>query len=102
MGEYVENWNDLKAGETYVIISKNDGLVYKRVGNPFKENKTLKLISDNPVYEPYTIPTEDVLEVWKAKAYISTEFPQPSPEPSLESLTHMMAQMQKSISTLKN
>jgi hypothetical protein len=72
------------------------------VGNPFKENKTLKLISDNPVYEPYTIPTEDVVEVWKANAYISTEFPQPSPEPSLESLTHMMAQMQKSISTLKN
>jgi transcriptional regulator with XRE-family HTH domain len=102
VGEYLENWNDLKAGETYVIISKNDGLVYKRVGNPFKENKTLKLISDNPVYEPYTIPTEDVVEVWKAKAYISTEFPQLSPEPSLESLTHMMAQMQKSISTLKN
>jgi transcriptional regulator with XRE-family HTH domain len=102
VGEYLENWNDLKAGETYVIISKNDGLVYKRVGNPFIENKTLKLISDNPVYEAYTIPTEDVVEVWKAKAYISTEFPQPSPEPSLESLTHMMAQMQKSISTLKN
>jgi transcriptional regulator with XRE-family HTH domain len=102
VGEYVENWNDLKAGETYVIISKNDGVVYKRVGNPFKENKTLKLISDNPVYEPYSISTEDVVEVWKAKAYISTEFPQPSPEPSLESLTHMMAQMQRSISTLKN
>jgi hypothetical protein len=62
----------LKAGETYVVISKNDGVVYKRIGNKFKDNKKLKLVSDNPVYEPYEINGEDVLEIWKAKAYIST------------------------------
>jgi len=33
IGEYVENWNDVKAGETYVFISMNDGVVYKRDGN---------------------------------------------------------------------
>ena len=100
VGEYLENWNDLKPGETYVIISKNDGVVYKRAGNKFKENKTLKLISDNSVYEPYTIPGEEVLEIWKAKAYISTAFPEPAPEPTLETLTSMMSQMQKSITGL--
>jgi hypothetical protein len=102
IGEYVENWNDVKAGETYVFISMNDGVVYKRAGNKLKDNKSIKLISDNPVYEPYTIEVQDILEIWKAKAFISSEFPQPSPEPTLESLTQMMAQMQKSISNLKN
>jgi len=100
IGEYLENWADVKAAETYVIISKNDGVVYKRMGSKFKENKKLKLISDNPVYEPYEINGEDVLEIWKAKAYISTHLPMPSPEPTMESLTTMMAQMQRSIANL--
>lgn len=100
VGEYLENWTDLKLGETYVIISKSDGVVYKRAGNKFKENRLLKLVSDNPVYEPYNIPAEEVLEIWKAKAYISTAFPEPTPEPTLETLTNMMSQMQKSISGL--
>lgn len=100
VGEYLENWNELKPNDTYVIISKGDGLVYKRVGNKFKENKSLKLISDNPVYEPYNIAGEDVLEIWKAKAYISTSFPEPAPEPTLETITSMMSQMQKSLKNL--
>ncbi|MDB4904602.1 MAG: DNA-binding transcriptional regulator, XRE-family domain [Mucilaginibacter sp.] len=102
IGEYVENWADVKTAETYVIISKNDGVVYKRIGNKFKENKKLKLVSDNPVYEPYEIDGEDVLEIWKAKAYISTHLPSPPPEPTLESLTTMMTQMQRSIANLQN
>lgn len=101
IGEYVENWGDVKGGETYVIISKSDGVVYKRVGGKFRENKKLKLISDNPVYEPYEINAEDVLEIWKAKGYISTQLPLPTPEPTMESLTTMMAQMQRSISNLQ-
>ena len=100
VGEYLENWNELKPNDTYVIISKGDGLVYKRVGNKYKENKSLKLISDNPVYEPYNIAGEDVLEIWKAKAYISTSFPEPAPEPTLETITSMMSQMQKSLKNL--
>jgi len=102
IGEYLENWNDLKAGETYVFITKDDGVVYKRAGNKFKENKPIKLISDNPVFDPYTVPSEDILEIWKSKAYISTVFPEPAPEPTMESITSMMAQMQKSIAQLKS
>ncbi|RYZ97308.1 MAG: S24 family peptidase, partial [Sphingobacteriaceae bacterium] len=102
IGEYVENWGDVKQGETYVVISKSDGVVYKRIGNKFKDNKKLKLVSDNPVYEPYEISGEDVLEIWKAKGYISTQLPVPAPEPTMESLTSMMAQMQRSISKLQS
>jgi len=101
VGEYLENFNDVKQGETYVFITKNDGVVYKRAGNKYKENKPMKLISDNTVYEPYTVEPQDILEVWKAKAYISTVFPEPIAEPTMESLTSMMAQMQKSIAQLK-
>lgn len=100
IGEYLDNWNEVKTGETYIIISKNEGIVYKRAGNRFKESKELKLISDNKVYDPYSIPADDILEIWKAKAYISTSLPEPTPEPTMETLTNMMSQMQKTISQL--
>jgi hypothetical protein len=51
LGEYMDNWNEVKVGETYIVVSKNEGVVYKRAGNRFKENKELKLISDNKVYD---------------------------------------------------
>lgn len=98
--EYVENWNDIKSGQTYVVISLNEGVVYKRVGQKFKEEKGLKLISDNREYDPYWVPAEEILEVWKAKAFLSTELPEPNPEPSLEALSSMMAQMQKTINSV--
>lgn len=100
IGEYIENWTDVKVGDTYVFITKSDGIVYKRAGNRYRENKSIKLISDNSVYDPYQVQAEDILEIWKAKAYISTSFPDPAPEPTMESLTSMMAQMQKSIAQI--
>ena len=101
IGEYVQNWADVKTAETYVVVSKSEGVVYKRIGNKFRDNKKLKLVSDNPVYEPYDVSGEDILELWKAKAYISTHLPLPAPEPTMESLTNMMTQMQRSISNLQ-
>jgi transcriptional regulator with XRE-family HTH domain len=100
IGEYMDNWNEVKTGETYIIISKNEGVVYKRAGNRFKENKELKLVSDNKVYDAYMVPADDILEIWKAKAYISSTLPDPAPEPTMETLTNMMSQMQKSLSQM--
>jgi len=100
VGEYLDNWNDVKTGETYVVVSKNEGVVYKRAGNRFKENKEIKLISDNRIYDPYHIAAEDILEIWKAKAYFSSSLPDPTPDPTIETLTNMMSQMQKSLSQL--
>lgn len=100
IAEYVENWNEIKSGQTYVVISRDEGVVYKRIAFKYKEDKGLKLVSDNKSYEPYWVAADDILEVWKAKAYISTQLPEPSPEPTMETLTAMMAQMQKTISTV--
>lgn len=100
IAEYVENWHDIKSGETYIIVSQSEGIVYKRIGQRFKEDRGLKLVSDNKTYEPYWVDAADIIEVWKAKAFISTELPEPSQEPTLEGLSAMMAQMQKTINTV--
>lgn len=100
IGEYVDDWNDVKAGDTYVFITRSEGVVYKRAGNRVK-NKGQRVISDNSNYEPYYIELEDIMEIWRSKAFISTSFPEPLPENTMESLSAMVNQMQKSLSQLQ-
>jgi transcriptional regulator with XRE-family HTH domain len=100
VGEYVDDWKSLKSNETYVVVSKNDGIVYKRVINKLKDQKSLVLKSDNKSYEPYPISSEDVMEIWKAKAYISMSFPEPEQEMSISQLTSIMMEMQKKINSI--
>lgn len=70
VSRYVEKLSEIRSGSTYVILSKDDGIVYKRV---FKKKKDLfELRSDNPVYQPYDIHAKDILEVWEHAASIST------------------------------
>ena len=48
-----------------MIVTKDDGIVFKRAYNRIKQNGTLLLVSLNPLYQPYEIQIKDVLEVWK-------------------------------------
>lgn len=75
IGEYVENWNDIKDGSGYVILTQEDGIVFKLVYNQIKKNRTLLLKSLNPEYDPYEIPVNEVREVWKFCNYLSSEMP---------------------------
>jgi transcriptional regulator with XRE-family HTH domain len=100
VGEYVDDWKSLKNNESYVIISKNDGIVYKRVMVKSKDFKSLLLKSDNKAYEPYNMDLEEVLEIWKAKAYISTQLPEPEQEMSMTQLSNLMLEMQKKLDKL--
>lgn len=100
IGEYLDDWKQIKTNETYVLISKNDGIVYKRIITKSKESKSYILKSDNKAYEPYNIDLDEILEIWKAKAYISTVFPEPEQEMSISQLTNIMLEMQKKISNM--
>jgi transcriptional regulator with XRE-family HTH domain len=66
VGEKVDDIEDVKNSNTYVVLSKTDGIVYKRIMKNTKAKDKLTLISDNPVYEPYNVNSAEVLEVWKA------------------------------------
>lgn len=66
---YVENLKQVKKQKTYVIISKNEGVVYKRV-LPDLPGKRLILLSDNEEFLPYEIPLEEIDEIWQYHAHI--------------------------------
>ena len=64
IGKYTESLDEIKDGQTYIVLTKNDGLVYKRLYREGKKATAFMFHSDNTAYQPYSIPSEDVLEVW--------------------------------------
>lgn len=76
VGEFISQISDIRNGKTYVLVTRSEGVVYKRVFNYIDENGKLFLVSDNRQYAPYQIDAADVMEIWSAKAYISLNFPE--------------------------
>ncbi|SEE02347.1 Peptidase S24-like [Tenacibaculum sp. MAR_2010_89] len=78
-GKYVENLIDIKDGRVYIIVSKNDGIVLKRVINRIHERGKLILKSDNKDgnYPMYTINAEEIMEVWYVSMFASKQMPEP-------------------------
>jgi transcriptional regulator with XRE-family HTH domain len=64
VGKYVEEVTDIKDGKTYVVLTQQDGLVYKRLFNKLDADGTIHLHSDNKAYQPYQLNPEDIFEVW--------------------------------------
>jgi len=71
IGKYIDNLEKVKSGKTYIILSKSNGIVYKRVLELFSYN--LLLISDNLVYDPFLVPLNDVLEIWAFVSRVTQE-----------------------------
>jgi len=67
---YIENLKDVKKDRTYVVISKSEGVVYKRLIPDFEQNRLI-LKSDNDAYLPYHLAFEEVDEIWQYYAHLS-------------------------------
>jgi transcriptional regulator with XRE-family HTH domain len=99
VGEKVEDLDDLKNSNTYVVLSRNEGVAYKRVMKNNRLKNKITLISDNPQYEPYNVSAEDVLEIWKA-VYILQKA-NAAPVWDVNQLAGMVNNLQEQVSTLK-
>lgn len=102
-GEYVESVSSIKNGRLYLLVTKDEGIVFKRVFHVEKEGKLL-LVSDNRQYEPYLVDVDDVLELWSAKGFFTTKFPEVESDRLLVSMDHLamaVVSLQNEIQRLK-
>ncbi|MCH7412568.1 LexA family transcriptional regulator [Belliella sp. R4-6] len=105
VGGYVDQLRDIKSGKTYILVTASEGVVYKRVFNYLEENGKLFLVSDNEHYKPYELKGEDILEIWEAKAFISTDFPNPKDRNNpmtIEDLSKMILDLRSEIVKMKS
>ena len=67
---FIQDWTGIKNGTPCIVVTKDDGLVFKLV---YKNNKQLQLVSTNRIYQPYSISINQISEVWKFETWNSFE-----------------------------
>lgn len=97
--DYVEHVSGIREGKPYVLVTADEGVVYKRVFQPNEEQLLLK--SDNLEYDPYLVESSSVLEIWKALGFLSFELPE-ADALSVQKLTGVVARLQEEVSKLKS
>ncbi|MEI6865158.1 LexA family transcriptional regulator [Flavicella sp.] len=73
VAQYLEDIRDIKNGTSYIIVTLNEGMTYKRVYDKIEENGTLLLKPDNRNYDSYEVPLTEVLEMWEYTCSINTQ-----------------------------
>lgn len=68
--KYIERISEVKDDRTYIVISKSEGVVYKRLTID-KDSQELILSSDNPLFLPYKLSFREIAEIWQYHAHIS-------------------------------
>lgn len=76
VGEFVQNWMSVRNGTPCIVITKDEGIVFKVVHNLISSEQSFQLCSTNPFYQPYLVHVNDILEIWKFVNYISPELPE--------------------------
>ncbi|MGB5005878.1 MAG: XRE family transcriptional regulator [Ferruginibacter sp.] len=99
VGEKIEGPTDIKNSQAYIVVSRNEGIVYKRIEKNGRSKNKLTLVSDNPQYQPYQVNAEDVMELWQAQMVISKISQQQRWD--VNSLASMVNNLQSQVSTLK-
>jgi transcriptional regulator with XRE-family HTH domain len=99
VGEYVTDWSDLEDGQTYILLTASDGVVYKRVFNQIPEKGNLVLQSDNPAYPPYDLPAGELLEAWEAKLSIGRI--SRKPDERVDDMMQMLSKLQKDVRAIQ-
>ncbi|MES2239405.1 MAG: LexA family transcriptional regulator [Bacteroidota bacterium] len=98
VGRYVENLGEVQDGKTYILITKNQGMVYKRL-NKNKKN-ALILESDNRFYPNYEVKFSEILEIWEFQCNIGRTDKKESLT-DIESLREIILELKRDISDIK-
>jgi len=99
VGEKLENLEALKNNAACIVVSRNEGIVYKRVQKNGRAKNKLTLVSDNPVFHPYTVNAEDVLEMWQAQVVISKTNTQQRWD--MHQLANIVTDLQEQVTSMK-
>ncbi len=99
--EYVTDVKDILFGESHILVTKNDGIVYKRIEKEAGNDLKVVLKSDNPEYKSYAIGLSEIIEIWKAVGFISTQLPD-AQQISQNKIQHLIGELQNELKQYKN
>lgn len=100
IAKYLERFEEVKFGQTYIIVTKEDGLSYKRIMSFNKKEAAYELHSDNKLYAPFKVKASDILEIWEYTCCINMNQYQ-NDELNLDSIMNMLKGLKVEISEIK-
>jgi len=98
-GEFVQDWLALANREACIVLTLDEGIVFKLVENHIMEDGRLRLISLNPEYNPYWVNVSEVREIWRFVNYTSSELP--SGNVSQEMISRALTNIQSDLREIK-
>ena len=98
IGKYIEKLGDVVDGNTYVVITKNQEIVYKRLNKNGKNVFSLK--SDKIHYKSYNIKFSEIAEIWEYAGSLERENFQPVIHDT-DNLESIIRKLQMDISDIK-
>lgn len=100
VAEFIQNWMSIRNGTPCIVVTKDDGIVFKVVHNLLSSEQSFQLCSTNPFYEPYTVHANNIIEIWKFVNYISPELPEVRLDDN--DLSKSLKSLQKEVHELKS
>ncbi|HLG04284.1 MAG TPA: LexA family transcriptional regulator [Bacteroidia bacterium] len=100
IGRFVENPDEIKEGKTYILVTRHEGIVYKRVFRTKNKRDGFLLHSDNKLFAPYAVHPKDMLEIWEFVCSITKDDSAGKADDSKKMLD-MMSLLMKDVAELK-
>lgn len=100
VAEFIQNWMSIRNGTPCIVVTKDDGIVFKVVHNLLDSEQSFQLCSTNPFYEPYLVHANDIIEMWKFVNYISPELPNVRPDDN--NLSQSIQSLRQEVNEIKN
>jgi len=99
IGEFVQDFLDIKNGQSCIVVTRDEGIVFKLIKNEIQDKHSLQMISLNIQFEPYDLPVTEIKEMWRFVCYLNTEIPEP--ESDLQQLVKSVNEMKLEMQQLK-
>lgn len=99
-GVFVQDWNTVRDRDAYIILTLEEGVVFKVVENRIKNEGRIMVHSLNPLYEPYEIKVQDIREIWQFVHFISPKIPE-NPQSENYHLVETVRQLRNDIRAIQ-
>ena len=100
IAKFLEKFDEVKFGQTYIIVTKDDGLSYKRIMSFNKKEGAYELHSDNKIYQPFKVKASEILEIWEYTCCLNMNQYE-NDELNLDSIMNMLKGLKVEISEIK-
>jgi transcriptional regulator with XRE-family HTH domain len=99
VGQKMNGLDDVKQNAAYIVVSRSEGIVYKRLSRNSRSKNKVTLSSDNQMYQPYDMNVEEILELWQAQMVITKVTPQQRWD--VGQLANLVSNLQDQVTSMK-